>query len=130
MTTPTPVLLYHHDEERMARRFVRAPRATFLAITLELEKLAGSGIARDVLQGRKAWNAQRISRQLLKHKRYRDVMSMMRAVRAHKSLSRSWKTLQYRIRIHAGAIMERPGGTMLLVDAASHRGGLRFPEIP
>lgn len=109
VTTPTPVLLYHHDEERMARRFVQAPRATFLAIALELDKLAGSGIARDVLQWRKAWIAQRLSRQLLKHKRYRDAISMMRAVRAHKTLNRSWKTLQYHTRIHAGAIMERPG---------------------
>ena len=107
-TTPAPVLLYHHDEDRMARRFVQTPRATFLAIALELDKLAGSGIAKDVLQWRKAWIAQRISRQLLKHKRYRDAMRMMRAVRAHKTLGRSWKALQYHTRIHAGALMERP----------------------
>lgn len=108
-TTPAPVLLYHHDEERMERRFVQTPRATFLAIALELDKLAGSGIAKDVLQWRKAWIAQRIARQLLKHKRYGDAMRMMRAVRAHKTLGWSWKALQYRTRIHAGAMMERPG---------------------
>ncbi|RVD48198.1 glycosyltransferase family 2 protein, partial [Mesorhizobium sp. M8A.F.Ca.ET.023.02.2.1] len=36
-TISSPVLLYHHDEERMARRFVETPRATFLAIALELD---------------------------------------------------------------------------------------------
>ncbi|RUW56083.1 MULTISPECIES: glycosyltransferase [unclassified Mesorhizobium] len=107
-TISSPVLLYHHDEERMARRFVETPRATFLAIALELDKLAGSAIARDVLQWRKAWIALRISRQLIKHNRYSYAMSMMRAVRAHKSLGRSWKASQYRIRIRIGAMMERP----------------------
>ncbi|MCA0035155.1 glycosyltransferase [Mesorhizobium sp. B263B2A] len=108
-TTPAPVLLYHHDEARMARRFVQTPRATFLAIALELDKLAGLGLAKDILQWRKAWIAQRISRQLLKHKQYRAAKRMMRAVRAHKTLGGSWKTLQYHTRIHAGAIVERPG---------------------
>ncbi|TPI28472.1 glycosyltransferase [Mesorhizobium sp. B3-2-1] len=107
-TIPAPVLLYHHDEERMARRFVLAPRATFLAIAVELDKLADSGIAKEVLQWRKAWIALRISRQLIKHNRYSYAMSMMRAVRAHKSLGRSWKATQYRIRIRFGAMMERP----------------------
>ncbi|AZO56792.1 MULTISPECIES: glycosyltransferase [unclassified Mesorhizobium] len=107
-TISSPVLLYHHDEERMARRFVENPRATFLAIALELDKLAGSAIARDVLQWRKAWIALRISRQLIKHNQYSYAMSMMRAVRAHKSLGPSWKASQYRVRIRIGAMMERP----------------------
>ncbi|WP_292407282.1 glycosyltransferase [Mesorhizobium sp.] len=103
----TPVLLYHHDETRMAQRFVLAPRRTFLAIALELDQLARSGVERGALQWRKAWIAQRISRQLVRHKRYADAAGMMRAVRAHKASGRSWKALQYSARIHVGAMIEK-----------------------
>ncbi|RUU30109.1 glycosyltransferase [Mesorhizobium sp. M6A.T.Ce.TU.016.01.1.1] len=102
-----PVLLYHHDETRMAQRFILAPRRTFLAIALELDRLAGSGVEREALQWRKSWIAQRISRQLIKHKRYADAAGMMRAVRAHKASGRSWKALQYSARIHFGAMTEK-----------------------
>ncbi|MER8824959.1 glycosyltransferase [Mesorhizobium sp. M0938] len=102
-----PVLLYHHDETRMAQRFVLAPRRTFLAIALELNRLAEFGVARDALQWRKSWIAQRISRQLIKQKRYPDAAGMMRAVHAHKASGRSWKALQYSARIHFGAMIEK-----------------------
>ncbi|RVD55158.1 glycosyltransferase [Mesorhizobium sp. M2D.F.Ca.ET.185.01.1.1] len=100
----TPVLLYHHDEERMARRFITAPRKTFLAIARELDSLAAAGIERDALQWRKAWIAQRIARQLVKHGMFVDAAGMMRAVKAHRELGRSWKAAQYRARIRFGRL--------------------------
>ncbi|WP_217571473.1 glycosyltransferase [Mesorhizobium sp. GbtcB19] len=103
-TIDTPVLLYHHDEERMARRFITAPRNTFLAITRELNGLAASGVERDALQWRKAWIAQRIARQLIRHRMFADAASMMRAVLAHRELGQSWKALQYRARILIGRL--------------------------
>ncbi|WP_245440967.1 glycosyltransferase [Mesorhizobium sanjuanii] len=105
-TISAPVLLYHHDEARMAQRFIIAPRRTFLAIALELDKLTGLGVDRNALQWRKAWIAQRISRQLIKHKMYADAAAMMRAVRAHKVSGQSWKALQYSARIHFGNLMQ------------------------
>ncbi|WP_244441036.1 glycosyltransferase [Mesorhizobium sp. STM 4661] len=109
-TISAPVLLYHHDETRMAQRFIHAPRGTFLAIALELDRLADLGVERDALQWRKAWIAQRISRQLIKHKMYADAAAMMRAVRAHKMIGRSWKALQYGARIRLGSLV--PGRAM------------------
>jgi glycosyltransferase involved in cell wall biosynthesis len=104
-----PVLLYHHDEPRMAQRFIVAPRSTFLAIALELDRLTDVGVEREAVQWRKSWIAQRISRQLIKHRRYADAAGMMRAVRAHKASGRSWKALQYSARIHVGAMTEKHG---------------------
>lgn len=109
VTVSAPVLLYHHDEARMARRFIQAPRRTFLAIALELDRLAALGVARDALQWRKAWIAQRIARQLIKHRKYADAASMMRAVGAHKLTGRSWKALQYDARIRLGRLLHRAG---------------------
>ncbi|RTM01860.1 MAG: glycosyltransferase [Hyphomicrobiales bacterium] len=104
VTIEAPVLVYHHNEERMARRFVTAPRRTFLAIARELDRLAGSGVERDALQWRKAWIAQRIARQLIRHGMFADAAGMMRAVRAHKELGASRKALQYRARIQIGRL--------------------------
>lgn len=109
-TVSAPVLLYHHDETRMAWRFIRAPRRTFLAIALELDRLGGLGVERDAIQWRKAWIAQRISRQLIKHGMYADAAGMMRAVRAHTMSGRSWKALQYGARIRFGRLV--PGRAM------------------
>jgi glycosyltransferase involved in cell wall biosynthesis len=100
----TPVLLYHHDEERMARRFITAPRKTFLAIARELDGLAAAGVEREPLQWRKAWIAQRIARQLIKHRMFADAAGMMRAVKAHRELGRSWKAAQYLARIRIGRL--------------------------
>ncbi|RWC96827.1 MAG: glycosyltransferase [Mesorhizobium sp.] len=94
-----PVLLYHLDETRMARRFITAPRATFLAVALALNRLAAHGVDRKALQWRKAWIAQRIARQLIKHRMIADAGGMMRAVRAHEALGRARKAWQYRARI-------------------------------
>ena len=99
-----PVLLYHHNEERMARRFITAPRKTFLAIARELDSLEAAGVERDALQWRKAWIAQRIARQLIKHRMFADAAGMMRAVMAHKELGRSWKAAQYLARIRFGRL--------------------------
>ncbi|RWL83742.1 MAG: glycosyltransferase [Mesorhizobium sp.] len=100
----TPVLLYHHNEERMARRFITAPRKTFLAIARELGSLEAAGVERDALQWRKAWIAQRIARQLIKHRLFTDAAGMMRAVLAHKELGQSWKAAQYLTRIRIGRL--------------------------
>ncbi|RWL96355.1 MAG: glycosyltransferase [Mesorhizobium sp.] len=100
----TPVLLYHHNEERMARRFITAPRKTFLAIARELDSLEAAGVERDALQWRKAWIAQRIARQLIKHRLFTDAAGMMRAVLAHKELGQSWKAAQYLTRIRIGRL--------------------------
>jgi glycosyltransferase involved in cell wall biosynthesis len=100
----TPVLLYHHDEERMARRFITEPRKTFLAIARELDSLAAAGAKRDALQWRKAWIAQRIARQLIKHGMFADAAGMMRAVKAHRELGQSWKAAQYLARIRFGRL--------------------------
>jgi glycosyltransferase involved in cell wall biosynthesis len=104
VTIEVPVLVYHHDEERMARRFITAPRGTFLAIARELARLAAAGVERDALQWRKAWIAQRIARQLIRHGMFADAAGMMRAVRAHKELGASRKALQYRARIQIGRL--------------------------
>ncbi|MBN9549952.1 MAG: glycosyltransferase [Alphaproteobacteria bacterium] len=99
-----PVLLYHHDEARMARRFIDTPRRTFLAIARELDRLANAGVEREALQWRKAWIAQRIARQLIKHRMFADAAGMMRVVHAHRTFSRSRKTLQYQARIRLGRL--------------------------
>ena len=104
VTIDMPVLLYHHDEERMTRRFITAPRRTFLAIARELNGLAAAGVEREALQWRKAWIAQRIARQLIKHGMLADAAGMMRAVLAHGELGRAWKALQYRARIRVGQL--------------------------
>lgn len=120
-TISAPVLLYHHDETRMAQRFIQTPRGTFLAIALELDRLAGLGVEKDTLQWRKAWIAQRISQQLIKHKMYADAAGMMRAVRAHKISGRSWKALQYSARIRFGSLVPgRAMGTRRSSPAPSH----------
>ncbi len=84
VTVPAAVLVYHHDEARMARRFISEPRATFLAMALEFNRLALPGVDREVVQWRKSWIALRIARQLIRHGMYEDARRMMRAVRAHK----------------------------------------------
>ncbi|MBZ9987446.1 glycosyltransferase [Mesorhizobium sp. BH1-1-5] len=118
VTIDTPVLFYHHDEERMARRFITAPRKTFLAIARELNGLAAAGVGREALQWRKAWIAQRIARQLIKHGMFADAAGMMRAVKTHKELGRRWKALQYRARIGIGQLAKsRPS----LPDPAAPR---------
>ena len=116
-----PVMLYHHDEARMTRRFIQAPRRTFLAIALELDRLAALGVARDALQWRKAWIAQRIARQLIKHRKYADAAGMMRAVGAHKLTSRNWKALQYDARIRWGRLAHGAGVSHTVPDPASER---------
>lgn len=102
VTVPAAVLVYHHDEARMARRFISEPRATFLAMALEFDRLALPGVDREVVQWRKSWIALRIARQLIRHGMYEDARRMMRAVRAHKDFGRGWKALQYRVRIAIG----------------------------
>ncbi|WP_434724979.1 glycosyltransferase [Mesorhizobium sp. RIZ17] len=115
----TPVLLYHHDEARMARRFITAPRKTFLAIARELNGLAAAGVEQGPLQWRKAWIAQRIARQLIKHRMFADAAGMMRAVKAHRELGRSWKAAQYLARIRFGRLAgNRPD---ISVDPAAPR---------
>ena len=104
VTIDAPVLLYHHDEGRMARRFITAPRKTFLAIARELNSLTTDGVEREAMQWRKAWIAQRIARQLIKHRMFADAAGMMRAVQAHKELGRRWKALQYRARVRVGQL--------------------------
>lgn len=101
-TVTTPVLLYHHDEERMAQRFRHSPRKTLLAISREFEKLADFGIDRDTLQWRKAWIALRIVRQLLMGHRYDDAAQILRTARAHAAFRNGWKVFQYRLRIVVG----------------------------
>ena len=106
-TIDTPVLLYHHDEDRMARRFITAPRRTFLAIARELDGLAAVGVEREARQWRKAWIAQRIARQLIRHGMFVEAAGMMRAVQAHRELGQNWKALQYRARIRVGRLANR-----------------------
>jgi len=96
---PDPVLLYHHDELRMARRLTEAPKRTLLAISRELNELARWGVDKDVLQWRKAWVAQRMARQLIKHGRFVAAGEMLRAVRAHPDFFWTWKTFQYSLRV-------------------------------
>jgi glycosyltransferase involved in cell wall biosynthesis len=105
VTVPETVLVYHYEDARMVQRFIRAPRAMFLAIALELDRLVLPGIDKKVIQWRKAWIALRIARQLIKHRMYWDAAAMMRAVRAHEGFRRSWKALQYRTRIRAGTLV-------------------------
>ncbi|WP_296739142.1 glycosyltransferase [Mesorhizobium sp.] len=127
VTVDAPVLLYHHDEERMTRRFITAPRRTFLTIARELNRLAAAGIEREALQWRKAWIAQRIARQLIRHQMFEDAASMMRAVQAHGQLGRSWKALQYLARIHIGRLV---GGRPALPDPAAPRRTLIISSDP
>ncbi|AZO60065.1 MAG: glycosyltransferase [Mesorhizobium sp.] len=121
VTVETPVLLYHHDEERMARRFITAPRRTFLAIALELNGLAAAGVEREAVQWRKAWIAQRIARQLIRHRKFADAGGMMRAVRAHKELGRSWKAMRYLARIRIGRLTETEARMSPMPNSATSR---------
>ena len=116
-TVASPVLLYHHDEVRMAERFLRAPRGTLLAISREFNRLAAFGIDRNTLQWRKAWVALRIVRQLLIGRRYDDAASILRAARAHPEFRHGWKVFQYRLRIGAGRFSQKP---RLHVSTAPH----------
>lgn len=104
VTVPAPVLLYHHDEARMTRRFLIGPRRTLLAIAVELNRLEEFGVPRDALQWRKAWIAQRIARQLIRHRSYADAAGMMRAVRAHPAFSRTWRSWRYLALIRLGSL--------------------------
>ncbi|MDP7432001.1 MAG: glycosyltransferase [Myxococcota bacterium] len=96
---PDPVLLYHHDELRMARRLTEAPKRTLLAISRELNELARWGVDKDVLQWRKAWIAQRMARQLIKHGRFVAAGEMLRGVRADPDFFWYWKSFQYSLRV-------------------------------
>lgn len=127
VTIDAPVLLYHHDEERMTRRFITAPRRTFLTIARELNGLVAAGVEREALQWRKAWIAQRIARQLIRHRMFEDAAGMMRAVQAHRQLGRSWKALQYRARIHIGRLV---GGRPALPDPTAPRRTLIISSDP
>ena len=109
VTISEPVLLYHLDEARMTDRFVSAPRAVLLGISLELNRLRAFGIGRDVLQWRKAWIALRIARLLIMNKHYREAAGMMRAVQAHAGFRSGWKSIQYRVRICAGSVAQSVG---------------------
>lgn len=111
-----PVLLYHLDEERMARRFISAPRPVLLGVSLEFDKLAAYGTGREVLQWRKAWVALRIARLLIMHRRYREARSILRMAQAHPEFRSGWKSIQYRTRIAVGL--------------ASQTAGLRRPVAP
>ncbi len=111
VTVPAPVLLYHHDEARMTRRFLIEPRRTFLAIALELNRLVELGVPRDAVQWRKAWIAQRIARQLIKHRFYADAAGMMRAVRAHQAFARTWRSRRYLALIRLGRLARSAGKT-------------------
>lgn len=109
VTIAAPVLLYHHDEARMTRRFLIEPRRTFLAIALELDRLVEFGVPRDAVQWRKAWIAQRIARQLIKHHSYADAAGMMRAVRAHPAFARTWRSRRYLALIRVGRLARGVG---------------------
>lgn len=105
-TIASPVLLYHHDETRMADRFLRAPRRTLLAISREFNRLTAFGIDRHALQWRKAWIALRIARQLLISRRYAEAAYILRAARAHPAFRQGWKVFQYRLRIGTGLALK------------------------
>lgn len=104
-----PVLIYNLDETRMAQRFIADPRRVFLDVALELNKLASAGIGKDALQRRKAFIAQRITRHLLRRKRYREAERIMRAVRAQPQFRSGLKTIVYRMRIGAGRLAQGLG---------------------
>lgn len=106
-TIASPVLLYHHDEARMAERFLRAPRRTLLAISREFNRLAAFGIDRNTLQWRKAWIALRIARQLLIVRRHAEAAYILRAARAHPAFRHGWKVFQYRLRIGVGGVFKK-----------------------
>ena len=105
-TIASPVLLYHHDETRMADRFLRAPRRTLLAISGEFNRLAAFGIDGATLQWRKAWIALRIARQLLISRRYAEAAYILRVARAHPAFRQGWKVFQYRLRIGTGLALK------------------------
>lgn len=109
VTVSAPVLLYHHDETRMTRRFLVEPRRTFLAIAVELNRLEEFGVPRDALQWRKAWIAQRIARQLIKRRLYAEAACMMRAVRAHPAFARTWRARRYLALIRLGKLARGAG---------------------
>ncbi|WP_419909284.1 glycosyltransferase family 2 protein [Hoeflea sp.] len=94
--TTEPVLHYHLDDQRTARRYLVDPRRSWLAICTEFRRLQDYGISHDVLKWRRAWIAQRFARQLIKSGRHEDATSMLRPVRAHPATAREWRTTRYR----------------------------------
>ncbi len=98
----TPTLVYHHDEPRMRARFIGDPAPTFARISAALDTLVAHGVPLAFIDRRKAWVALRIARQLIMFGRYRDAVQFVDRAAADPDFARSWKVIQYRLRIGLG----------------------------
>lgn len=94
--TTEPVLNYHLDGQRTARRYLGDPERSWLDIGQEFRRLRGYGVSEPALAWRRAWLAQRFARQLIKHGRYDEAAGMLKPVLAHRELGRQWRTRRYR----------------------------------
>lgn len=94
-TIKDPIVRYNLDEQRTARRFTDSPTTQWLNIASTFGKLADLGVSRDILRSRKAWLAQRFSRQLIKQKRFKEALSILRPVLKHPKYRREIRTIKY-----------------------------------
>ncbi len=109
--TAEPVLHYHLDGHRTARRYLDRPRRAWLDIALAFRRLRAYGVSDAPLCWRRAWIAQRFSRQLIKSGRFDEAAAMLRAVTAHPQLGREWRTTRYRILSGTGRRFRQPRKT-------------------
>ena len=116
--TTDPVLNYHLDGQRTARRYLDRPQRAWLDIAREFRRLRSYGVSDAPLKWRRAWVAQRFARQLVKHGRHADAAALLRPVIAHPALGREWRTTRYRLLSGAGRHI-RPGRKP---TAAFHKG--------
>lgn len=101
------IVRYNLDAQRTANRFCASPRKTWLSIVREFDDFRKLGISKDVLDYRKAWLAQRFTRQLIKNGRHHEARMMLRPAIAHPSLAREMRTMRYRIKSKIGQIFGR-----------------------
>ncbi len=109
VTTAAPVLIYRHDEARMARRLIGSPRQTLLKVSRSFRALAPRGIPRTALKKRIAWVALRMARQLIRHRRYAAAAGILKLVRQHPEFASSWPVFRYICRIQIGSRLQQLG---------------------
>jgi glycosyltransferase involved in cell wall biosynthesis len=86
----------------MRARFIGDPAPTFARISSALDTLSAHDIPFAFIERRKAWVALRIARQLIMFGLYRQAARFLDRAAAEPDFARSWKVIQYRLRIGLG----------------------------
>ena len=120
--TTEPVLVYHLDGQRTARRYLQQPRQSWLEISSEFRRLRALGVSDTALKWRRAWIAQRFVRQLIKHGRFDEAAALLRPVAAHPLLGREWRTTRYRFLASSGRqFLQQSGPATSIRNKPDHR---------